>query len=85
MSDNIAEEVGDNQESGSIKDKLSFFAHIGGAFCTMIGLVEIIRLVVSYWGTYGLLANFPLEISIYTIGLIWTSTALFKLKSFKYP
>ena len=55
--------------------KFLILVNLVGAFCTLLGLAEIIRLVASYWGTYGLLANFPLEITIYVIGAVWTFAA----------
>lgn len=58
-------------DGGLFVDKLGLAVNFIGAFCALIGLVEIIRLIAYYWETYGLLANFPLEISIYVIGILW--------------
>ncbi len=57
-------------------DKLGLVVNFIGAFCALIGLIELIRLIGYYWETYGLLANFPLEISVYTIGIAWILVAL---------
>lgn len=74
----MLEEVKFPLKSGSIKNKLSLLANFAGAFCTLVGLIEIIRLISTYWQTYGLLANFSLEITIYLVGLAWTVGALLK-------
>ena len=61
--------------------KLLVTINLVGAFCTLLGLAEIIRLVASYWGTYGLLANFPLEITLCIIGAVWTFSAFINFVS----
>ena len=75
----------EEKELGTVKDtknrKIMILINIVGAFATLLGLAEITRLVAQYWGTYGLLANFPLEISIYIIGAVWTFSAFINFVS----
>lgn len=59
-----------------VSDKFGLAVNLIGAFCALVGLIEITRLISFYWETYGLLANFPLEMTIYAIGIAWIFIAL---------